>query len=866
MVSQQMLISVALPVAAMAIIVGSVANVQNNTLAPGLDAVDAATQFGYPDVTIGEDPDKANSQLRGLTVFNMLSAQNCLYGTMAYNRKGELREEDQEFYDNLEDAYQPLEKVEHRYEENNTPKPVSELGESQLTYFREEDVLRSALALEDFDGACFGGKQLSITESLREHNEVLDTAMDISEGVHAAMPWNLAIGPSADNEELNRGALQGRFGRIEFETDSTILVDEPQLMGLRLNDAVTASGFNKEDAPDFIRGARAAVFVPEGYLAGEAAGAWDGQNPGQLSEDIASLGIIFAGTGAGTQAGTAAGVTVGVVAMAAGVAVTGPVGIIAAGVVGGIAGGYYGYTASSNLADELNIGSHPGILIGVDQQTKQGEDGWYSGKGMYAYRKQDNVDWREDLNAFRVRMVNFPTVMDNSFSEEDARNINDASLQLGYNYITKRSNYVLCNQSRGFIQSNAGREIEYDGKKKYQNEGPIFRDVVYPRIEQTNYESGCIADAKWSRSGDYHEMGRFKSHVDFLNEDDEFAGPKSAPITFIPPKSVRTMKMRNDDQKISKIDVDNALVLDPETKVTLKQGLEFVWPKDIGYDWWRPSDPVYYPDYRVSDQQCNEYDGVYDVTRMFTDNRESSMFYESLEGSGPLSYELVEPSEGDYRVEMYSDSGTFSSIPLTYNFDRFNAERITTEFELDIKNVETTDQSAYQQLMNQDVNFVEIFLDNPSSDEIKFLWTTVAPGKAGMGRERLNNPDTETKSGNIFYQQEATETQNLIQVAQNFEGTNSEGKMPVPEERMYRLVVDKESDSLILRGRFGAEKSGQWVTLIDRSFTEDEATMTVDSADRLEIKTFMPITDEDEPRAQVNLDEVTVEGTITGCP
>lgn len=869
MVSQQMLISVALPVAAMAVIVGSVANIQDNTLAPGLDTFDAATQFGYPEVTV-----KTEDQLRGLTVFNMLSAQNCLYAAQVYNREEKLRPEDEEFYSNLKDAYQPLKMVDGIEAGNYTS--AVELGESEFTYYNRGDVLRDALDLEGFDGVCLGGKQISITETMRKHNELANQIVTAAEFAHAAMPWNWGVGPSADNEELNRGALQGKFGRIETQFNESIFIENPRLMSLKLNNAVTVSGLNKKDATDFVRGSRASIFVPEGYLRGESAGAWDGNDPGRIKEQITTLAVWTVSYGVGGGAGAAAGLVSGGVLFAAGIAVSGPVGIIAAGAVGGLAGGLVGVTAGDAMvADELEIGRHPGILIGIDQKTRSGIDQHWDGKGMYSYRSGEDVDWREDLNAFRVRMVNVPTVMSRTFSKHDAEAINRASLQLGYNYITKRANYVICEGSQGFIQSNAGRNIENDGKIESQNEGPIYRDVVYPRIELSSWTPDCLFEA--DVSDNYNQMGRsgrFRPNHEFFNEEGEFRGPISGVPGRLITRPIGEMFRGGEFRRITPEEV--SLRLDPDTKVeSISQLLDRTFPEELGYEWWDKPKGVFYPVYAVSDETCQEYRGEYDITRMFTDSLLAKNLYDTekeIDEHDRSHYEVIE-EDGDYKVKMGPSYKVNSQLPRTYYFDRFSRDsKLVMNFTIDIPAIEHIEDDEDLNRWSSDQETLTMIFDDPENPGHYIALGMRRNGIAvGVNDYNLDNFD---KIPENFYSRGGDE--NLAVVGPESvksardawlpeDTVEDEEELPEPAlESKYKLVLDKESDRMKLYMWIPTESYREmvWQPVFNVGFEDTE--VNLDRVGRMKISNYQRTAGENLA-IFTTLEEAKVHGSIKGC-
>lgn len=886
MVSQQVVITVVLPIAAMSVIIASVASIQDSTLTSGLGFIGEETSFGYPEVTVSEE-----TELRGLTVFNMLSAQNCLYAAQVYHRRERLEEntgiEDSIFGD-IDKDYEPL-KLKSGHDGT-----VSELPESTFTYFGHGDVLSQALELDGFNGVCLGGKEISITETLREHNKYLDDVLSAYETAKSLAPWNIAEGESADKEALNRGALQGRFGRIEFETNDTLHINDPRLMGLKLNERVTNSGFAADEAPDFIRGSRAAVFLPEGFLRDKSSeNLWAENEPGRLKEDI--LGMTAYAGGAVTGGTVGAGLAYGVTAV-----VTGGASIIVTGVLtvtGGAFGGYFGAkTAKTYISDELDIGSHPAILIGIDQKEDAGNDDWYGDDtGLYDYADPENSPleedvsgWRENINAFRVRMVNVPTVMSPVFSTSDAKEMNDASLQLGYNYIAKQSTYVICNGSQGFIQSNAGAEIEYDGKKRYQDDSPIYRDVVYPRVEVSKHDVSCMADAAVPE--EYHETGPFKPATEFMDDEGEFKGPISESVKHLP--NMPLNEMRNGDE-YETATLEDAVLLDPETKVDLTQGITRLNVDELDISWWDKRSPVYELSYAVKPDKCGRYQDSYDVTRVFSDNAESNLFigvsswlkgaaerliedYEAEDSDQDNSYEVIE-EEGDYKIQMRSDTGLGALSPLHYPIDRFSADEVTMDFKINIEGVESTDNEGYQLIGNEELegNLINIRLRSDRAPG-SYYYVKVRKDTALKGLVYKNDPNSED------IDRQEKEIVNLKKLRESY--GNSDSDHP-PAERDYTLVVDKESDG---NGRIQllAEFGNEYRPVFTEFFSGEDLEPEQDGAiEETIVSTFGPdfidVNDIDSmkpavytipslinnaPATLVTIDEVNVEGTVTGCP
>lgn len=271
-------------------------------------------------------------------------------------------------------------------------------------------------------------------------------------------------------------SAQGRFGAVNFSMEETILIEDERLMSMHLGE-IADSSLIDNNAPDFVRARRAAVFQPEGVVSNE-----------ELESNAHDAAIFWS---------------------------------------------------------LLPRKSHTKTVILPDLGENPGNE---CGSKAYSYVRpcglqSANEDmWQEHFNAFRVRMVNVPMIASNDFSlgeykqgaaYDNAGDESRYSIRGQYRYLVHNANYLLCDGMEGFVMSNAGKDIDASGKE-YADDPPIFRDVVYPRVEITSDEDEYDLDECLSDVGideyEVEELGELgqdtlDNWVQWLDSDTEIIIP-----------------------------------------------------------------------------------------------------------------------------------------------------------------------------------------------------------------------------------------------------------------------------------------------------------------------------------------------------
>lgn len=362
--------------------------------------------------------DIAEQQFRGLVVWNMLAAQQCWYPTMFYqqdNLDEELQDED------IEDLV--MERVENQMDRKGASN-IQDLEENQFTYsYRgnpDVDVLRTVIDDTNLQGSCMGVDPVNIPTDWRD--------------LMPSMDWG-----TAGIENWEGHSLQGKFGRTEFEIEESFVIEDHRMMAVNIG-SIASSNVVGDDAPDFIRGDRAAVFYPENVRADKndlrcsSASCIPG-NSERLSVMLHHLGESCGGSYIG-ECDTLEGTSQHILPYA---------------------------TTMDDHIDSPRI------------------DGYSSEEYMSM-----------SLNAFRVQMNDVPHIGSRSFDIQDFENSPDdedwgtgrSFFRGQHRWLTGRTHYLMCEGFEGYVRSKAGT-MDAEGKE-YAGEPAIYRDLVYPEVVITN--------------------------------------------------------------------------------------------------------------------------------------------------------------------------------------------------------------------------------------------------------------------------------------------------------------------------------------------------------------------------------------------
>ncbi len=420
--------------------IGALTTITDHSLEPRTNNLMEQLQSLDGVVTIGEDvedPYEAEKQFRGLVVWNMLAAQQCAYGSMVYQHD----EFDPEPASSGENELGP-EDLQMHLVDVDVDDLDTESGDEldsmldgddggQFTYFgwgekddeEKEDPLKTLVKETSFTGDCMGADPI-----------VTDPLSFIS-GMVSLDDLGLS--------EWEEHSAQGIYGATGFENEQTFVIEDIGLMAMHLNEKLVDSGITDENAPDFTRAERAAVFYPEGVLTTEETlEYWENSdNPHWVDPEEDEVE---------TTSDTA-------------YRVKGPM-----------------LLSFGERAWKYSIGEGR-----FELDVRDGR-----GTGLYDYNFGEG-GWPESMNAFRVRMVNVPTITSDEFDVEEF--LDKGDLIQEHRYLANNLEYLVCEGSEGFVQANAGADINHE-RKQYSDDDPIFRDVVYPRVEVESGADNCLED------------------------------------------------------------------------------------------------------------------------------------------------------------------------------------------------------------------------------------------------------------------------------------------------------------------------------------------------------------------------------------
>lgn len=225
--------AIMLVVISIATVASTINSIQDHTLDDSSEGLMDSLEQYNPEVTIENE-----EQFRGLTTWNLLASQQCIYANMIYNEEvGDIPGDVGIKEENL--VMEPTESYE---------KVRSDSG--YYTFFSEteggDNPLQTVIEETAFQGQCMGAEPIAAT---RGPGAVVDEYT-----------------PELFNSGLKGMAgysVEGRYGEVAYNMNETVIVDNPELFAMRLNEWWWGNDMiGGVASPDFVRGQRAAVFVP----------------------------------------------------------------------------------------------------------------------------------------------------------------------------------------------------------------------------------------------------------------------------------------------------------------------------------------------------------------------------------------------------------------------------------------------------------------------------------------------------------------------------------------------------------------------------------------------------------------------------
>lgn len=400
------------------------------------------------EATIGQsgDSQEAEEEFRALVAFNMLAASQCELIELIHF-------DEQEFEDMVGDEVDDFDGSgipERRYtdglnvEDSLEMNSLAERGGEDSFYVWFDGF--EPLERTDFHAECYAlDIDFDPTEAAAEAAEYIP---GIGVGVSAARAVSEAYS-SVKDTILGSGdvpfedrdlSMEGNVGSVDFDTEANFTIDDPRLLGMRLEGA-------EDGSPRLWRGHRAALFMPGRISAADYISS-HGVGEGQDIPDV----------GAGTYRTTSDDSE--------------------QRFLGDVEGWgdnpvrYYPLGHSGDMASYVDgSSSEPAPYDG--NVNVRWDGGVYDVEDDGAYRANEYM-WME-----RVRMKNIPIVsnVDPDMYQPGEKHHSSAVLD----YFMANSQYIICEGTSGVIQTNAG-SVDNTGDTD-SDESPVWRDVVFTTVE-----------------------------------------------------------------------------------------------------------------------------------------------------------------------------------------------------------------------------------------------------------------------------------------------------------------------------------------------------------------------------------------------
>jgi len=461
MPGQETLIAISIPLIFLGLLIGGISHAEDHSLQPGSDNVAEQIQQYDGEITItGSDSDQAENRFRGLVSWNMLAAQQCLYPVLIVHEQDideeDLPEEFQQDGDISGDDFL-IENVGNIGTIDGTENNGLESNEFSF-YSNDGNLIRDLIHDEeaDFSGHCMGTNPIEIPDSATWSNLIPDrsTFFNVFSGFailfqqyYIAAGFQLldmAIdelqGDPTPLTPLEGESLQGNYGQTGFTVEESFEIEQKELFAMNLGPMAASDPLGGYNSPDFVRGDRASIFFPEGVFSQE------GQASNWRDAAESSDGWFDFDSSTVRRVDSIA---------------------IADGEI----------QDSGFWDDVLSFSGDPERAV-----------------GLYPYAEGGTAGMTEEMHAFRVRMVNVPMVASDSFDMNEFEEENDEAWRDGLRYLVSNVDYKFCEGVEGHVRSNAGRDMEEHRGKEMMNDPPIYRDVVYPKVEITSQDADECVD------------------------------------------------------------------------------------------------------------------------------------------------------------------------------------------------------------------------------------------------------------------------------------------------------------------------------------------------------------------------------------
>lgn len=572
------------------------------------------------EATIGQtgDSQEAEEEFRALVTFNMLAASQCELIELIHYDQNEFEDMVAGEVDDFDASGIP--------ERNYNIDSLAERGEAAEAFYAWFDGF-DALERTDFHAECYAlDIDFDPTEAAAEAAEDIPgigvgvtAARVVSDGASSVASF---LGAGSDNPPFHDRdlSMEGNVGSVDFDTESNITIDDPRLLGMRLDGAESGS-------PRLWRGHRAALFMPGRINEGEF--------------------VTAHGVGDGAAVPNTH-----------------------------YHGGHQQHSNEDHRTDMDFDGWEDG-LINIDRlegssatDTSQ-EPSQIAGNinfrwdgGKYSLEREgldrsNRFFWME-----RVGMKNIPIVSAVNFNVDNQGGEYHSSAVL--DYFMANSKYVICEGVSGTIQSNAG-DPENTGDTD-SDDSPVWRDVVFTTVEADLEITDCIEENTpiYRNTGDVHGDRTYRHTEDFpILDPDEGLGSNTCNSDRIEVLQDGGIDTRDDPRQLY-LSSDETVEMD--CRLAERRGMQHFDQSLHETDGSWGEDVTFYNLEYVFTEGVPE-PQTYDVTDMFTVD-------DSDHGEGSISY-----IEDGHQHDPNQISTTIDGR-ITHDLTRFDRDK-TVELTLD---------------------------------------------------------------------------------------------------------------------------------------------------------------------------------------
>ncbi len=409
------------------------------------------------EATIGQtgDSQEAEEEFRALVAFNMLAASQCELIELVHLEQDELDDEDisQDFIDTV---------PERHGEDINSLADTDEssfyVWFDSFEHLERTDFHAECYALDiDFDPS-------EVVADTVESMPIIGTPVSVARSIDDSIDNYWGDDAPFENQDLS---MEGNVGSVDFDTETSFVIQDPRLLGMRIGGATSGS-------PRLQRGHRAALFMPGNIDAD--------QFLRSMQDDLNTVGGSTSVSSLESEDDWGSSL---------------------------ISGDFDDYSIWSGTEAPGNV--HFRWDAGAYDVKEHSNDGLAREDGR-VYGPEEFF-WME-----RIRMKNIPTISQVTLQDRHPSQSFHPSVLL--DEFIANSVYVVCEGATGVIQTNAGEDMRYGGDTE-SDDDPVWRDVVYPKVETDMIFDDCMDfESNIYPLGRLESSGR-ESHGTFTHRHDQ---------------------------------------------------------------------------------------------------------------------------------------------------------------------------------------------------------------------------------------------------------------------------------------------------------------------------------------------------------